>query len=184
MNSRGGSARCKLASTVSAIVVVVLLCFASLAKAQSASHLGLKPALAPLAYFTGDWECSGKFDSSGKTIEAHQHFAPDLDGAWILFRHDDKPPFSYHALAEWGWNETSKEFVMTVEDSFAGVRVFHSGGWEGTQLRWDGDALGGASSASQRFTFERLDDRHFQVSYFTLKNNAWSRMDASTCSKQ
>ena len=184
MNSAGACARCKPASIVGAVAAGVLLCFASLAEAQPANNPELKSPLAPLAYFIGDWECSGKFDLSGKTIEAHQRFAPELDGAWILFRHDDKPPFRYHALAEWGWNESSKKFVMTVEDSVGGMRVFHSTGWEGKQLLWEGDAMDSASSPSQRFSFERLDDHHFQVSYFTLKNNSWSRMDASTCSKQ
>ncbi len=144
----------------------------------------LKPELAPLAYFIGDWDCSGKFDASGKVIEAHQHFTADLDGAWIMFRHDDKPPFSYHALAEWGWDASRKKFVMTVQDSFAGVRVFYSSGWDSTQLQWDGDTIGSTATPAQRFIFERIDDRHFKVSYFTLKGDAWPRMDSSTCSKQ
>ena len=144
----------------------------------------LKPTIEPLGYFLGDWECAGKFDSSGKAIEAHQHFAPDLDGAWVLFRHDDKPPFGYHSLAEWGWDPGRKEFVMTVQDSVGGVRVFRSTGWNRAQLQWDGDAIGNSSAPAQRFSFERLDERHFKVSYFTLKNGDWSRVDSSTCSKQ
>ena len=143
----------------------------------------LKPSIASLGYFVGDWECSGKFDSSGKTIEAHQHFSPDLEGAWMIFRHDDKPPFGYHSMAEWGWDASGKKFVMMVQDSTGGVRMFHSGGWNSAQLEWDGDDMLGAAS-KQRFSFERLDDRHFKVSYFTTKNGDWSRMDSSLCSKQ
>jgi hypothetical protein len=143
----------------------------------------LKPAVSSLGYFTGDWECSGKFDSSGKTIEAQQHFSPDLDGSWMIFRHDDKPPFGYHSMAEWGWDGKGKKFVMTVQDSAGGVRIFHSSGWDSTRLQWDGDDLVGTSS-DQRFSFERLDDHHFKVSYYTLKNGDWSRVDSSTCSKQ
>jgi hypothetical protein len=144
----------------------------------------LKPEMAPLAYFIGDWDCSGKFDSSGKTIDAHQHFATDLDGAWIMFRHDDKPPFGYHALAEWGWDSARKKFVMSVQDSAGGARLFYSDGWNSTQFQWEGDAIDKASSSSQRFSFERLDDRRFKVSYFTLRNNVWSRVDSSTCNKE
>jgi hypothetical protein len=169
------------AAFVSILTVGLLL--ATHFKAEAATT-ELKPDLAPLAYFLGDWDCSGKFDASGKAINAHQHFAPELDGAWLTFRHDDTPPFNYHALSEWGWDSTHKKFVMTVQDNFGGVRVFYSAGWNSTQLQWDGDAVGNASNPAQRFSFDRVDDRHFKVSYFTLKNNAWSRMDSSTCIKQ
>jgi hypothetical protein len=165
------------------ILVLVSCLLPALLQSQTQSG-DLKPAIASLAYFTGDWECAGKFDSSGKAIEAHQRFTPELDGAWMLFRHDDKPPFNYHALAEWGWDPTQKQFVMTVQDSVGGIRLFRSTGWTASQLQWDGDALNSTSAPTQRFSFERLDDRHFRVSYFTLKNGDWSRMDSSTCSKQ
>lgn len=144
----------------------------------------LVPALSSLSYFIGDWECSGKFATSGKAIAAHQHFAPELDGAWVLFRHDDKPPFNYHSLSEWGWDAAQKEFVMTVQDSTGGVRVFRSAGWSGAELQWDGDSLASTGAAGQRFTFERLDDGHFKLSYFSRRNGDWSPIDSSTCSKQ
>jgi hypothetical protein len=166
-----------------AIAALGLLLASSLPFPLLAAAPQLKPALVPLAYFTGDWECSGKFDSSGKTIEAHQSFASELDGSWMTFRHDDKPPFGYHSLAEWGWDSDNKKFVMIAQDSTGGARMFHSEGWNGSQLQWDGDAIGSSSNPTQRFSFERIDDRHFKVSYFALKNDAWSRVDASTCSK-
>jgi len=166
------------------LVTSFMLCFTpALLRAQVQSP-ELKPAIAAVGYFTGDWECAGKFDVSGKATEAHLRFTPELDGAWMLSRHDDKPPFNYHALAEWGWDQAQKQFVMTVQDSVGGFRLFRSAGWTSAQLQWDGDALNGISAPTQRFTFERLDDRHFRVSYFTLKSGDWSRMDSSTCSKQ
>jgi hypothetical protein len=166
------------------LATVCSFCLMVTSSTAQATHPELKPAVVPMGYFLGVWECSGKFDSSGKTIEAHQQFASDLDGAWITFRHDDKPPFGYHSLAEWGWDATRKEFVMIAQDSGGGVRVFRSSGWNATQLQWDGEALGSSSAPTQRFTFERLDDRHFKVSYFTLRSGDWSRVDSSTCSKQ
>jgi hypothetical protein len=162
-----------------AICMLVSFTFAS----QPAENQ-VKPALTSLAFFLGDWECSGKFDSSGKSIDAHQHFASELDGSWISFRHDDKPPFNYHSLAEWGWDSAAKNFVMIAQDSAGGVRVFRSNGWDSQRLQWEGDGLGSASAPSQQFTFERLDDRHYRVSYFTRKGADWSRVDSSTCGKQ
>lgn len=170
-----------LLAAIAACLILVPNSFASLPAGDSQ----VKPALTTFEYFSGDWECSGKFDSSGKPIEARQHFAVELDGAWISFRHDDKPPFTYHALAEVGWDAGAKNFVMIVEDSSGGARVFHSNGWDSTQLKWEGDALGSSASApGQQFTFERLDDRHYRVSYFVRKKADWSRVDSSTCSKQ
>ena len=165
-------------------LVIAALFYLCMLSVPTAGNPQVNSALPSLAYFTGDWECSGKFDASGKSIEAHQHFEPELEGTWISFRHDDKPPFNYHALAEWGWEANRKDLVMIVQDSTGGVRVFHSSGWNATQLVWDGSVLDSSSIPSQRFIFERLDDRHFKVSYFTLKGADWSRMDSSTCSKQ
>jgi hypothetical protein len=166
------------------LAVGVLFILPGFSSTQTAPPPQLKDFLSPLAYFAGNWECSGKFDSSGKAIEAQQHFAPELDGAWMTFRHDDKPPFGYHALAEWGWDAARKEFVMTVQDSAGGLRLFRSNGWNSKTLQWDGGSASDSSDPNQRFSFERLDDRHFIVSYFTLKNGGWSRMDSSTCSKK
>jgi hypothetical protein len=176
-----GSSKPELALSVSLACLVLI--FAGALNAQTGNS-ELKSAISPLGYFAGDWECSGKFDSSGKTIEARQHFAPDLDGAWMTFRHDDKPPFGYHSVAEWGWDANRKEFVMSAQDSGGGLRLFHSSGWNAQTLQWDGGAVGSSSDPDQRFSFERLDERHFKVSYFTIKNGAWSRVDSSTCSKQ
>jgi hypothetical protein len=153
------------------LVLPLALLWSLPAFSAPAAEPSLKSELTPLAYFMGDWECSGKFDVSGKSIAAHQHFAAELDGSWIVFRHDDKAPFNYHSLAEWGWDAKQNKFVMTVQDSAGGVRLFYSKGWDSSQLQWDGDAVGSESTPAQRFTFEKIDDRHFKVSYFTLKNN-------------
>jgi hypothetical protein len=151
---------------------------------QTTADMQIKPEISSLAYFNGDWECSGKFDKSGKSIEAHQHFAPDLGGAWMLFRHDDKPPFAYHALSEWGWDAERKQFLMTAQDSAGGARLFTSQGWNSNQLLWDGDTLGATADPGQRFTFAKVDDRHYTVSFFVRKSDEWSRIDSSTCSRQ
>jgi hypothetical protein len=176
-------------SLVRTFVLMVAVCtLFSFSFASQPAENQVKPALSSLAFFLGDWECSGKFDSSGKSIDASQHFTSELDGSWILFRHDDKPPFNYHSLAEWGWDSAAKNFVMIAQDSTGGVRVFRSNGWDSLfasrRLQWEGDTLGSASAPSQQFTFERLDDRHYRVSYSVRKSADWSRVDSSTCSKQ
>jgi len=139
------------------------------------------PKIAELYYFLGDWDCAGKFVRSGKSIEARQHFEPILDKSFVLFRHDDKPPHSYHAWAEWGWDGDSQGFVSTVQDSTGGTRLFHSPGWKEEKLVWSGGAPGKAED--QQFFFEKMSARQFRVGYEVLKDGSWTTVDVSTCTQ-
>jgi hypothetical protein len=168
---------------VSAALVAVCLCAALPLSSRQQPPAAAESAVAPLSVFLGEWNCAGKFAGSGKAIEAHLTFTSDLEGKWILFRHDDKPPFSYHALAEWGWDKDHSEFVMFVQDSAGGVRKFHSAGFQANQLVWDGDALRLPAKDDQRFTFQTIDAAHFHVSYFVLRDSAWKLVDSSSCAK-
>ncbi|SRR5258707_1303130 len=49
-------------------------------------------------FFSGEWNGTGEF-ASGKKIEADISFTPDLDGQWLVYRHADRPPNRYKALA-------------------------------------------------------------------------------------
>ena len=135
--------------------------------------------MADLHYFFGEWDCAGKFVHSGASIEAHLKFEAALDQKFVLFRHDDKPPHNYHALAEWGWDEPGKRFVSTLQDSSGGTRVFHSAGWQEQKLNWEGGAIGG--SDDQQFLFEKLSPVEFRVSYGVKKEGSWMTVDVSTC---
>jgi hypothetical protein len=139
-----------------------------------------EPPLAQLTPFLGEWDCAGKFEGSGKAIEAHVSLRYDLGQHWIVFRQDDKPPFAYHALAQWGWDEAGNEFVMLVEDSGGGVRLFRAPAGE-KEVIWTGDALGSEKPPAQRFTFRSIDARHFFASYWVLRAGAWALADSSTC---
>jgi hypothetical protein len=139
--------------------------------------------LAPLSVFIGEWDCAGTFANSGKSIEAHLSFKYDLEEQWILFRHDDKPPFSYHALSEWGWDSARMEFTMLVQDSTGGLRSFQSAGLHEKKITWDGDVLQSEKPTDQRFVFETIDSSHFRVSYFRQTDGGWRLVDSSTCSK-
>jgi len=135
--------------------------------------------MSELEYFQGQWECSGKFTRSGASIEAHLQFESILDGKFVLFRHDDKPPHSYHAWAEWGWDEAGKQFVSSVQDSAGGLRLFHATGWDGDRLQWEGGTPG--QTGTQRFLFEKVPAGQFRVSYSYQKDGAWVSVDSSTC---
>jgi len=138
--------------------------------------------ISELRWFVGHWNCEGKF-ASGKSISANASFEATLDDHWILFRHDDNPPFNYHALSEWGWSDKSQQFVSLIQDSGGGARAFYSSGWTGAKLRWEGGAFNPDQAHSERFEFSKLDNDAFQVAYSYFKDGKWISVDASKCTR-
>jgi len=134
-----------------------------------------------LAFFVGSWHCDGKFTGSGKPISANLKFESILGGKFLLFKHDDEPPFNYHAWSEWGWDTKAGQFVATTQDSAGGVRLFRSPGWISQSLIWTGGSL--PDSLDQRFVFERLDSNAFRVSYSYNKDGSWVAVDSSSCNR-
>lgn len=113
----------------------------------------------PFEYFVGSWSCAGTFARSGAPVESDLHFEKALDGRWLLFRHDDRPPNTYHALAE--WRRDPRGWTATIQDSLGGLRLFHAQGWEGSRLVWEGDAIPAPPGSAERFVFERTDGPTF-----------------------
>jgi hypothetical protein len=138
-------------------------------------------SLKPLLFFVGSWHCEGKFTESGKVITANLLFEPILNGKFLLFRHDDEPPFHYHAWSEWGWDSNANQFVSTIQDATGGIRVFRSSGWTDRTIRWSGGTL--PDTSDQQFVFERLDNDSFRVSYSYRKNDSWKSVDSSLCNR-
>jgi len=134
-----------------------------------------------LAFFIGSWHCDGKFTSSGKSISANLVFEPILDGKFLLFKHDDEPPFNYHAWSEWSWDVNTREFVSSLQDITSGTRLFHSPGWADQTFVWSGGNI--PTLSDQRFVFVRLDKRSFRLSYSYKKTDVCLVVDASSCSR-
>jgi hypothetical protein len=164
----------------SLLAYLLLHAVALLLTASAQQQPDTSSRISELNWFSGNWTCAGKF-TSGKSISAKVSFESTLDGKWILFRHDDDPPFKYHALSEWGWEKKSQRFLSLIQDSTGGVRAFYSPGWDGAKLLWEGGALSSEQPSSERFEFTRLDDSAFQVSYSYRKNEDWVSVDTSRC---
>lgn len=174
-------------SVLTRLCLVVLGCFAPAAAVLSdvpavpaQAKDDLAPPMQSLAFFSGKWHCDGKF-SNGKEISASVSFEPILNGNFLLFKHDDEPPFGYHAWAEWGWEATAKEFVSTIQDLTGDIRLFRSPGWKDQTLVWTGGNL--PDSADQKFVFERVDTTKFRVGYSYKKNGSWVAVDSSVCGR-
>jgi hypothetical protein len=171
------------------LLLALFLSLAIAAQGQTASgnasiNASIKKSVADLQWFSGHWSCDGKFAGSGKAISADVSFEPALENKWMLFRHDDRPPFSYHALSEWGWDEKGQRYVSTVQDSTGGARVFYSHGFSDSKLVWDGKALGSSDGPSERFEFVKNGPNIFTVSYSFQKDGQWRAVDTSTCTRK
>lgn len=146
---------------------------------------GLKPELAGLSFFEGSWDCNGKFLKNDKKISSDMTFQPDLEGAWLMLRHDDRAPNQFHAVESWGFDKTTNRFVAVVTDNFGSVRMFTSLGWQQDRLEWTGDLLTSDRKANQRFLFERKGSREFVMTFELSKEHGdWLPIDTLTCAKK
>jgi hypothetical protein len=168
-------------------LLFVALAISQKTKAQTSSAPAapsLKPELAPLSFFIGQWSCEGEFINSKKAITSRIAVTPDLDGAWLLFRWDDNPPNRFHALELWGYDKNSKQFANFAHDNFGGARLFNSPGWDGDTFTWTGDALASPPILDQRFVIERKTPSSFVISWQTRKPDAdWNTGDRLACSR-
>ena len=149
-----------------------------------ASELKLKQELAIFAPLQGRWSCQGVFPSNGKRIESRIAFAPDLDGAWLVKRHDDLPPNVFHDAEYWGFDFGAKQFVAFIYDNFGGVRKFTSSGWAEDKLIWLGEPSKSDPPRLERFVYKRDSAGQIEVNWEVKQGTKdWSVGDTLTCKK-
>lgn len=104
----------------------------------SAQQPTTDPAM--IKFFGGNWSCAGEF-ASGKKVEADVSFAPELDGKWLLYRHADRPPGQFKALASVGRGSAQRKPGLRDGRQFRQCKVIHQRwleGWIGNlQPRWN-----------------------------------------------
>jgi len=127
-------------------------------------------------FFSGEWSGAGEF-ANGKKIEADVSFTAELDDQWLVYHHSDRAPNSYKALGVWGFEYSSKTFIMILNDNYGGARLFSSEGWRDGKIVFlkQGTISPQTGAASQlqsqeRFTFERRAGETFKMSYEVSKD--------------
>lgn len=173
-----------------ALTLVLVLCFAPTrfharqAKPTEASEPKLKKEIESLAPLQGKWSCQGVFPSNGKRIESQIAFVPDLDGVWLVKRHDDLPPNVFHDAEYWGFDSAAKQFVAYVYDNFGGVRKFTFSGWSGDKLTWLSEPSKTDPPRLERFVYKRDTATQIEVNW-EVKQGAkdWAIVDTLTCKK-
>lgn len=170
----------RIKSLLAVSLLPLIQACASTAPATAGTAPSLQPNLQPLAGFIGSRSCKGSFIKSGKAITSTETVRPDLSGHWLTLRHDDEPPFSFHALELWGYDATAGRFVAYMYDSGGGMREFTSPGWEGDSFTWTN--VDTSAPKRDRFVFDRGPQGAYRFTYeVSADGNTWSGVDSLTC---
>lgn len=160
-----------------AIPAVLLLAGTLLAQQASA------PIPEWSTYFPGNWSCSGQF-ANGRKIEADVSFTPDLDGKWLLYRHQDRAPGKFKALGTWGVDRISGKLVSIMEDSSGSARAFTSSGWANGTVVFESTPILDHPATRERFRYEFKTANSFRMTYETGKQDgSWQMGDFIDCQK-
>jgi hypothetical protein len=149
-----------------------------------------QPATDPamIKFFAGNWSCAGEF-ASRKKIEADVSFTSELDGKWLLYRHNDRPPGQFKAIALWGVDEASGKLISTMEDNFGGARLFTSDGWKDGSLTFGRVGMLDQKIRQERFRYERQSENSFKMTYERSSNEGpadaqWKMGDFIVCMRK
>jgi hypothetical protein len=155
------------------IITSALFCFAQ------------EPATDPamVKFFVGNWSCSGEF-ANGKKIEADLSFVPELDGKWLLYRHTDRPPGQFKALAVWGVDQPSGSLVSVAEDNFGNARLFTSDGWKDGSVTFTSATILDQKTSGERFRYERQSPDSFKMTYERSVEGQWKLGDFIVCTRK
>ena len=159
-----------------------ILFFLSTLSAFSCCAQQAAPDAAMAKFFAGSWGCAGEF-ASGKKIEADVSFTPELDGKWLLYRHDDQPPGRFKAMALWGVDQSSGKLISVMDDNFANARLFTSDGWKDGSVTFTRDAFLDQKISQERFRYERQSDNSFKMTYERLADAQWKMGDFIVCKR-
>jgi hypothetical protein len=144
-----------------------------------------QPATDPamVKFFSGNWSCAGEF-ASGKKIEADLSFAPELDGKWLLYRHSDRPPGQFKAVALWGVDQPSGKLVSLATDNFGNARLFTSDGWKDGAVTFIRTAILDQKMTQERFRYKRQAADSFKMTYERLVDGSWKMGDFIVCTRK
>lgn len=134
-------------------------------------------------FFAGNWGCAGEF-ANGKKIEADVSFVSELDGKWLIYRHSDRPPGPFKALAIWGVDQPTGRLISVMEDNFGNARLFTSDGWKDGSVTFTRAAMLKQKLSEERFRYERQSDKAFKMTYERSVEGHWKMGDFIVCTRR
>ena len=176
-----------------ACAVLILFVFAALpAFSQApAGPPAPSPELGKLAFFAGDWTCTGKAEESpfgpAHATQAKVHISKEIGGFWYMGRYEEtKTAENPHPVIfqfAQGYSETDKAFVMDCFDSFGGHCHQTSAGWQGDKMVYSGESTGSGPATPVRDTFTRTGDAGLEHMGEFQMEGKWTVTDHETCKR-
>jgi hypothetical protein len=153
-----------------------------------------KPAaeMSQLAYFNGNWGCTGKAFASPfgpeHATEAKVMARPAMGGFWYGMHYDETKtaanPAPYHAMMIMGFDPGQKMFVSNCFDSMGGGCSQTSAGWKGDVLAFEGTSVFMGKKGGARDTFTKISATEVKhAAEMQGPDGKWIQTDEETCTK-
>lgn len=176
--------------------VLILGAFAALpVLSQAAAPEGPpapSPELGKLAFFAGDWSCTGKAEASpmgpAHATQGKVRVSKEIGGFWYVGRYEETKtaenphPVVFEFLQ--GYNAVDKAFVMDCFDSFGSHCHQTAAGWQGDKLVYNGEAMGSGPALAVRDTFTRAGDARLEHMGEIQIEGQWMVTDHETCTRR
>jgi hypothetical protein len=164
--------------------------FATAGLAQPQGPPKPAPEMSQMAYFEGNWTCSGKMIDSpmgpGGPTKSTVNARRDLDGFFVTGvvkgTMPNMPPIEgrFHMTYDTGL----KQFVMLWIDNMGAWAQNTSPGWKGDTLVYEGDGHMGGQTMKGRDTFTKSGPTSMKRVSEMEMNGKWMPMGEETCTKK
>jgi uncharacterized protein DUF1579 len=149
------------------------------------------PELGKLAFFAGDWTCTGKAEESpfgpAHATQAKVHVSKEIGGFWYVGRYEEtKTAGNPHPVVFQffqGYDDTAKAFVMECFDSFGSHCHQTSAGWQGDKLVYSGESTGSGPATPVRDTFTKTGDASLEHTGEFQMDGKWIAIAHEACKK-
>ncbi|WP_373048052.1 hypothetical protein [Vulgatibacter sp.] len=160
-------------------------------QARKAGATTPAPELKQLAWYEGNWSCTGKNLAPvlGPVGDAKSNskIQSMLGGHWIGVSYQGVGAKGQWSLAEesvMGWDADEKEYVWHGVDNTGAYSELTSKGWEGEKMVWTGDTdMADGTDMDARRTFTRSGQSQGQLVIELEQGGSLTRIAEYTCRK-
>lgn len=146
------------------------------------------PTLKQMAYFVGEWSCTGRDSTPQGTsypVVATASVRYTADGSWLLFdlaeQRTAENPEPLSGVWLWGYEPNDERFSAFFFDSLGNRTEQYAPGWRGNGLLFEGRIVGPGFQAPYRDVVTKHDEKSFTVTGQGYMLNEWITFQELDC---